>query len=651
MQKLFNIYYKDVGNRRLQNLLNPILTPFPGLPRNALFHYYTNDDAFDIDPSNPFFKGYQLRIQTDYANKYTVNEGNPRRNTKILAMEVKPFHIKNKLFQYRPDASSLTSNQQQLVVYSYNQLKEFYIYQKTPLVTYYKWWNVHKTIFDTIEELSKSTQRQHFITIDVPKTVPARSMLEIFKAKTNPAMLRVFDTPGKLMMLELWKWLDPEYRGKSIFSKLQVKTFAYINLLLKLPDNEYCVINLGYLNSWIKGQPNQTEFNAVTTQKYDIVQKLFLAFMMKLSSTVVEDEVVEDDGDGHKIPLTPTETQDQQEDTSSSNEFISLKKPKDVKDVELEYDDKQALSSLTIDFEKAIADVDKDLSTLEVINKKVLNQKGLKVNGSEIEDTTDDSLEDQISVEELQKQVFEDKPVEQVLLEHLDEAAEIGRISASDYRKMVNHINTRKQSKDPYGSGLTIEKAAEIKPSDLVIDKERSKITTSSMVVDSSMLESSLQSMEYDYITKTYKKDVLNMIDSLQRAGVIVQKHTVEESHSALGSFEMHTLDIKPIDGQASSLRFKLPKIEDDGTYMVSSTKYKMRAQRIDVPIRKVGPDRVGLTSYYGKVFVGRSVKKADSSLEHILRKINAATISTDEKITNIFPADVFDNNFEAPYV
>jgi hypothetical protein len=84
---------------------------------------------------------------------------------------------------------------------------------------------------------------------------------------------------------------------------------------------------------------------------------------------------------------------------------------------------------------------------------------------------------------------------------------------------------------------------------------------------------------------------------------------------------------------------------------MVSSTKYKMRAQRIDVPIRKVGPDRVGLTSYYGKVFVGRSVKKADSSLEHILRKINAATISTDEKITNIFPADVFDNNFEAPYV
>ena len=602
MQKTYNLYYKEVGNRRLQNLLNPIVTPFPGFSRNALFHYYTNDDSFEIDISNPFFKEYDLRIQTDYAATYTSPEGNPRRTSKLVSNEVRPFHVKNKKFQYKVDAVKTTGNQQQLVVYSYNQLKELYLYPKTPMVSYYKWWNLNKTVFDTIEEMRPTTLRYHNVFMEVPKVLPARSMLDIFKSRTTPAMLKVFDTPGKLMMLELWKWVDPSYRDKSIFAKLSVDTFPLVNILFKLPDGQYSVLNLGYLNSWIKGQPNQTEFNAVSTQKFDIIQKLFLAYMMRLVSSATPEEVaVVDDPAATPEEEPPETTEDQDSGNVEEEEEVGVEgvegakkeEEKHVTDLfgksktsdtpeELEKDDNRALEKLTINFDKAIDDIDKDLSVLEVIAKKTLSQKGLKIEGTEITDAQETDDVDAISVEELQALVYTDIGVEASVLAHLDEAAELGKISASDYRKMANQVMTRKQSKDPFGSNKTLEEASVITPEDLKLDPEKVKIVASSVVSDPSMLESSLQSMDYDYITKTYKKDVLNMIDSLQRSGVIVQKHSVEESHTALGSFETHSLEIKPIDGQASTLRFKLPIIEDDGTLVVATTKYVLRKQRVD---------------------------------------------------------------------
>lgn len=601
MQKAYTLYYREYGNRRLQNLLNPIVTTFPGFARNALFHYYTNDDSFEIDISNPFFKAYDLRIQTDYAVAYTNTIGNPRRTSKLVPNEVRPFHVKNKKFQYKVDAVKITGNQQQLVVYSYNQLKELYLYPKTPMVAYSKWWNLNKTVFDTIEVLRPSTQRTHYVFMDVPDTLPARSMLDIFKSKSTPAMLKMFDTPGKLMLLELWKWLDPSFRDKSIFSKLSVDTFPLVNILFKLPDGRYSLLNLGYLNSWIKGSPNQTEFNAVSTQKYDIIQKLFLAYLMRLvSSSVVEEPMVQpmddqgpmpdgnfDDGDIETVEEVEEKEEVGDIDVVKNGEgqhknelFGRSTTPSPTGDIDK--DDNSALEKLTIDFDKAIGDIDKDLSILEVISKKTLSQKGLKIEGTEITDAQEEDAIDAITVEELEAQVYTDIGVDASVLAHLDEAAELGKITASDYRKMANHVMNRKQSKDPFGSGKTLEEASTITPEDLKLDPEKVKIVASEVVSDPSMLESTLQSIDYDYITKTYKKDVLSMVDGLQRSGVIVQKHNIEESHTALGSFETHSLEIKPIDGQTSTLRFKLPLIEEDGVFVAAGNRYILRKQRVD---------------------------------------------------------------------
>lgn len=68
------------------------------------------------------------------------------------------------------------------------------------------------------------------------------------------------------------------------------------------------------------------------------------------------------------------------------------------------------------------------------------------------------------------------------------------------------------------------------------------------------------------------------------------------------------------------------------------------------LPIRKVSPDRVALTSYYSKTFVSRSTKRVNNYAlwiqNHITEMgLNSSTIA----VTELHPAKVFDNHFKCP--
>ena len=69
------------------------------------------------------------------------------------------------------------------------------------------------------------------------------------------------------------------------------------------------------------------------------------------------------------------------------------------------------------------------------------------------------------------------------------------------------------------------------------------------------------------------------------------------------------------------------------------------------LPIRKIKPNVVALSSYYGKVFVSRASKKADNSTAWVAKKITLMGMDTDSNITNVSPSDSYDNTFKAPYI
>jgi hypothetical protein len=68
------------------------------------------------------------------------------------------------------------------------------------------------------------------------------------------------------------------------------------------------------------------------------------------------------------------------------------------------------------------------------------------------------------------------------------------------------------------------------------------------------------------------------------------------------------------------------------------------------LPIRKIAPDRVALTSYYGKVFVSRSTKRVNDYGLWLRNNIMAMGLDdVNTTITNLQPSDVFDNMEKVP--
>lgn len=70
------------------------------------------------------------------------------------------------------------------------------------------------------------------------------------------------------------------------------------------------------------------------------------------------------------------------------------------------------------------------------------------------------------------------------------------------------------------------------------------------------------------------------------------------------------------------------------------------------LPIRKIRPNSVGLTSYYGKTFVTVGERKANSSNDWLYRQIESGSMDENNNhITLAAPANVFNNYLDSPYI
>lgn len=662
MQQLYAIFYKNLGVRRIQNLVSPRLLTLDSLPRSSMVHFLSEDaEQPDIDVSQLYLAGYSKKIVVDYAEVLTGELGKPARNSVPVRSLTRPFHASNKKFIYQKDAAQINKDDMTLVMCNYSYLDKLYRYAVMPMTAYNRWWNTQKTMFDTIGEIAKTSARNHFVFVDAPKDLPSFGFLKTYSRLTNLSMLKIFDTPDKLFVLELWKWLDLETRAQSIFASLPENEYGSVNVVFRTDDGRSAVLNLAYIDSWINGSHSETEFKSVTKFASGQVQKLFLKFLMVLQSAASEEIAVDADPAAAAEPMAATTTVDEMEldndaemdadewDEPSVN--ITSGKSKEVKSAELREDIDLTKDLGTVDMDKHMADIDEEINALDVITKKKLKDQGIHIDktGEVVELPGVEEVE--VPRETIVADVYGYKSANDTLTAQVSDFADFGLLTASEYKKFNADIASRQAMKDPYGSNETAVQAMVVNVEDLALNAEKTTIEASEMVLDKTMLQSSLLSMDYDYLNKVMKKDLLSMVNDIQKAGVVIKKHEIDFDHSALGSYENHTLELKPIDGQPSTLRFRIPKVDTDGTFIANGNKYVMRKQRVDLPIRKINPSSVALTSYYGKTFVTLSQKKANNSVEWIVKQLNKAGMEEHTYLTKVAPAMVFDNNFKAPFI
>lgn len=219
------------------------------------------------------------------------------------------------------------------------------------------------------------------------------------------------------------------------------------------------------------------------------------------------------------------------------------------------------------------------------------------------------------------------------ILDQADKLMAVGRMSTAEYRRIQRLSVKYRTLPAPDGEG-TLAEHLNISSEDLSVTA--AVIPDISSVTDKSMLKSTLIDFNRTYISKVLSKDISNMAVAVQHAGIAVTGFSKEEHTDIAGSTVVYTLKLQPVDGVASTVKFTLPKVAENGVYRVNNVKYRMAAQPSSLPITKIKPNRVALTSYYGKSFVTRSERTVDDYSAWIVKRIIASTVESNSSYTKV---------------
>ena len=675
-------FYRSHGMRRVSELPTPEPVLVKRLPQGSVIHYLGDSENPQLDISDPLMLGYNDRVRYHNATAYRGAYSGGTRQVVNMNPIVSNFDRRNRGFKNLreiTDAKGLPDKT--LLVVNYGYLDDLYRYPENPLSHFQRIDNKLRTTVEVIKAIQEGAPRQHYLVLDVPTQLFPKTILDQRSVGEPVRLSKIFKTMGSQLLRQFWLYIDPTTTKESIFSTLSDDQKKCLNFLFKSFDGKFVVLNLGYLHSWITGSENLTTIKSLSTKTPRDIQKYFLRSLMVMQninlSGISEQEQ-------EKAQAEQAKKLEERDKTSENAEFDAEEGSREDErfhqDADLEQapsvdasTDSQAggtpkhvartgkentrpLPDEIPELEIDELSIDKDLEALEKIYAKQLSgltEKSVPVADAAITDVIPEegyTSEIAASKESIVTRLFTTHTPEESLSAKLNKLADEGRITAPELRKKMELIQRAAQNPDPYGSNLTIAQAKIIKPEELALTPEEKVLVVPTAVLDKSMAFATHTVRAEKYNTKLLQKDILSCVQGIQKGGVIVKNHTVDTRHSVLGSFDIHTLEITPLTGQPSLIRAKIPHVKADGTFEARAVKYVMRQQFADLPIRKIGANRVGLSSYYGKTFVDRATKKANSSLEFVLSCLTKATISPTEWLRDVVPGNVFDNYFEAPY-
>lgn len=670
----FPEFYRSHGIALLNSLADPEPSVIKHLPVSSILHQLGDDSSPNLDVSDPLMKGYPGRVPFLNVTKYDPDHVTGSVAAVDILGETNKFIRKNTQFKAVTDLKSLSSiSQNQLIVANYGWLGR----TRRPSVTAYnefqRFENKLWAMIKNIKDLSLLTHRQHFVVLPTPEQLVGKAVLDNKSLAEVTVLARLFSTQGEQILRHVWLFLDKNKRSHSIFGSLSENNLKNLNLMFKVYDGRYVILNLGYLYSWIRGNPNLTPLSMTSTKDTETVQKYYLRSMMMLqtineegasavsqAAALAEKSAMSDQSEDG---VSAEEDGSVKDDTfREETEFPAVDLLKPGKNRQKSGSDNTGAPSqaeldkqLGIDLVQFERDIDADVAALDMITEKRLSKLAnalVRMTGNDDgEQKTSYQPEAPETVEQIKASLFRNPKPEEALVEKLTQLAEDGRLSGADFRKKMQLAKMSSKNKDPYGSKKTIEEASLVTEKDLEIPKDKTVIEVPDAVIQKSMGECSMNYAAAKYNSDLIYRDMLSCVQAIQKGGVIVKNHRVERSTSILGTFDTHSLELIPLTGQPSIIYAKIPLVREDGVFTAKGNDYVMRKQPVSVPIRKINETRVAMNSYVGKTFVDRATKKANSYMAYVLSRFNKATIEPSESLGEVQPGNVFDNTIDAPYI
>lgn len=270
----------------------------------------------------------------------------------------------------------------------------------------------------------------------------------------------------------------------------------------------------------------------------------------------------------------------------------------------------------------------------------------------EEDDEVDDEIKNMMEKEE------KEKPQKETFEENLDEFEDELKDSEGEDEVVLNEkeqIDFFKKYKEETKPVLSAKQAARLK---LIKEKYKSiqideKTTLEALIndleatsidnipmkqelVDESFKQVNVVDFERSYIEKTYKKDLINCLQSFsdenKEIKFYMQDFKIKDSSDQLNSKETVEVTFEDSNFIKHKMKFDLPKIDENFRMTINGTTMQMKKQIIFLPVVKTGPTIVWLTSQFNKLYMER-VNYTTNRATHILTHLIYNVLNTNENV------------------
>lgn len=663
MQQLnYATYYTKFGVRNLQQLMAPRVFPVSllQLPLESIVHYL-DFDGISVGPmqTDPLYRNMRAQIPVKQVRELKITVGAPRPAVFDRIGLVGNYFKKNRHMRDLKEAPIPAIDRRTPVVMNYALLARAYRYQQTQISAYQRDRNLLATALDTASKLLDEQQKNHFFFFDAPKLMPSIKQLDSAILTPTMSSLKYFNDPASMLILELWKWLTRERayaidtdQEDSIFKFLPESKCHMVNFVFQ-ESGKWLVLNLGVLNSFrktgvFKGEvESAAESRAIKSSiAIDPVQlgKRMLHFFISVNSlrslaTVGTDkEVVE--------PVIAASGDEEEDDDV---EFIgdtsvdeAVPEPKiidEVKTAEI-IDAIDGDSTANMDSMGAA-----ELAALLSAQDEQINEELSQIDAV-LSQVTQRANEQKPSLNEVAFAPAAAEPHD-AIVRMTDRLLEDSAITPNDAYRLKNLATKYESIQMPNGQNLG--EFSKVKPEMLsVSEDEKSLVTDSYALPDERMRKSTLNAFDSKYVSEVMARDTAGMVLAVQNFGVAVTGYHVERQEDILGAYDAYAIRLAPVRGQPSTIRFKVPVVKPDGVYTSNGVPYRLRKQRVDLPIRKTGPNTVALVSYYGKAFITRGRLASNDYGRWMEKAITSMIINHDPRLVDPMLSDVSDYQYKA---
>lgn len=635
--KQYQQWYLENGMRTMAAIVVPELHPFEKflLPAYSTVHYLQSLGG-GLDAEDEVEEDVGLVLGPNVNEPVLQNYGSAQilvapvthyRDPPVGESRVVITTLTDKIAEYigsAPNLKRLDKNlglltDKNLAVYSYTALDSVYAYNQTNMSAWNAYYNWYSTVLGTLREaLNDQKNRNHFLIIEPPMVMNSLSTLrdvgrylnrdKPYSERLPVKYFKLFRTVQEKLFLDLWFYFGTN-REASLFNEyIKVEDLDRINLFWQV-GSQWAVLNLGRLNKMMITADNEKA--TMTPQR---MESNFLVHVMRLGANfnVVDNGAPEDDPNltaeekilaldepvrelnietgkvkVDKIDIKLERPEKSKSGLSQSDALLKLKN--DLKAIDKEKADDKATDEESDDVIEAA--IKRDLDQLEAISAQRV-----------IESTYEERYQAYVPT----KLNYLDG-----VTEHISALEKRGKLSAKEVARLKRNAMSFQEAKNPWGGNKTIAEFMEISEESLAIPEEVPLADDIEGVIDKGMLNSTITHMNKDYIHNIMRKDILNALMHLQNGPYVVTDVKVQRHVDVMNDYEVMTAKIMTTTGKEKSIKIQYPTIKPDGTYLVGGVKQRLRAQHADLPIRKVSPTRVAMTSYISKIFVERTDRAA----------------------------------------